>query len=71
MSLHAILPPDHHFTDAELSRVHFEPFGALNVFRCADCKWNIQRSGFGLAVPYFVAMQGVREVLTHWRGAHG
>ena len=70
MSLLQLLPPDHGFTREEIARVAFEPFGVTNIFRCRKCGWWIERSGFGLTVPYFVAQQGVREVVHHWETTH-
>ena len=42
---------------------------AIDLF-CGLGGWTVQRSGFGVLVPFEVSHDAVRSVVDHWRSEH-
>jgi len=59
------------FAPDELERVRLIPWGDANVYACNRCGWAVQRSGFGVLVPFEVSHDAVRSVVDHWTQEHG
>lgn len=68
-----LLHPDSRscFRIEELRLVRLTPWGEMNIYTCEQCGWNVQRSGFGIGLPFEVSHDGVRSVVDHCKREHG